>query len=117
MKKLIRKYIPILELINSLSEKEKKNFFKTSNIEIIRFLSDLLYNINSSNIFLEKETLLKLKKFKKDIKTISKKKTTLAQRRKILSKKGFFHGAISPLIKELIILVRNNEQLQKNVPS
>ena len=50
MKKIIKKYIPVLEFINSLSEGEKKKSFKNSNLEITKFLSDLLYNLNASNI-------------------------------------------------------------------
>ena len=109
MKKIIKKYIPVLEFINSLSEGEKKKFFKNSNLEIIKFLSDLLYNLNASNIQFDNEILLKLKKYRKDIQTIAKKKTSLKERRKIFSKKGFFEGVISPLIQDLIKLVTHNE--------
>ena len=102
MKKIIRKFIPVIELTNSLTEKERQNYLKTANINLIKFLSDLFFNINSGTFKLERDILLKLKKYKKEIKLLSKRKTSLTARRKILSKKGFFDATILPLIPELI---------------
>ena len=105
MKKIIRKFIPIIELANSLTEKERKNYIKTANIDFIKFLSELFYNINLGSFKLERDILLKLKKYNKEIKLLSKKRTSLAARRKILSKRGFFEATISLLIPELIKIV------------
>ena len=106
MKTKIRNFIPLLEMLQALSAKERNAYIKSSDNQLVKFLSDLLYNINRGGISIDSDTINKLKVYKKDIKTISRKKTALKNRKKILQKKGFYQAVIGQLIPILIEIVK-----------
>ena len=89
MKTKIRNFIPLLEMLQALSAKERNAYIKSSDNQLVKFLSDLLYNINRGGISIDSDTINKLKVYKKDIKTISRKKTALKNRKKYYKKKVF----------------------------
>ena len=105
MKNQIRQFLPILEFINKLPPKEKRSYICSAPIPLIKFISDLCFNVLLGNLPLENRLLKKLKPFKKHIENISVKKISLKSRRKILQKKRFFSGVITPLIPILLNLI------------
>ena len=101
-KEELRRYSPLLEFMNGLSEKERHKYIIQAPKPFIIFLCDLCYNILLGNLNLSHKTLLKLKPKKTLIEHLCNKGISLKQRRKILEKKNFFSDIISPIIPELL---------------
>ena len=106
MRQKIKKFIPVLELIQNLEEQNRRVYLKSAKVDIIKFISELLYNVNIGTLPISPEVLNKLRPFKTLIKKICKKKISLKERKKILSKPSFYSNVISPLIPFLIELTK-----------
>ena len=105
MKTQIRQFLPILEFIDKLPPKERRSYIRSIPIPLIKFISDLCFNILLGNLPLEDKILKQLKPFKRQIENIAAKKISLKNRKKILQKQSFFGGVISPLIPILLDLI------------
>ena len=94
----IKKIIPVLEYINSLSEKKKKSFFSSSHPELILALSELCANINSGGIPVPSQTLKKLRPYKKKILFLSDKKPNLKKRQATIQTGGWLSSFLSTIL-------------------
>ena len=105
MKNKLRQFLPILEFIDALPPKERQLYISSAPTPLIKFISDLCFNVRIGNLPVENKILKKLKPFKKQIEKISAKKVSLKSRKNILQNKHFFSGVISPLIPILLNLI------------
>lgn len=108
MRKTIKVFIPILELLSNLDAKQRTLYLKSSKQNFVKFLSDLIYNLNSGVFEVSDEIIAKLKPYRKNIQKLSQKGLTLTERKKILSSPKFFTNVIAVLVPELIKLVRQD---------
>ena len=98
----VRKHMPILEYINSMNEKERKHFLKGANIELLKTLSEICLNLLAGTIKIPPSELQKLKRFKKEIITLSEKRHSLKKRVKICQKGGFIGSLLALAIPSIV---------------
>ena len=115
MKKQIKPFIPLMELLKSLPSKDCTAYLKNSNSSFIKFLSNLCYNVVLNNLNLPRSLLLELKPYRKVIESLGDKKLSLTARRRILSRPRVFERVFVPLINPLLTLLTGHE-LSDNVP-
>ena len=104
MRQTIKKFIPLLEMLQHLDEKNRRQYLKSAKNDLIKFLSEIVYNLNIGSLI--PPSLDKFRPFKKNIQRLSNRSISLAQRKKILSSSNFFSNVISPLIPILIELIQ-----------
>ena len=105
MRKKIRHFIPTLELLSSLTPKESAAYLKNGKPDIIKFITDILYNVNCGTLKVDSSILFALKPHKKIIQRLCQKKLSLNERRKIISKLNFFSTIVAPIVPILVALV------------
>ena len=105
MKNKLKQFLPILEFIDRLSPQERKLYIRSAPTPLIKFVSDLCFNVLLGNIPVENKLLKKLNPFRKQIEQIAAKNISLKKRKKIFEKKRFFTGVICPLIPILLNLM------------
>ena len=99
----MKHHIGVLEYIRDLTEKERKNFVKTAGSELLKTISEICLNLLQGNISISPNDVKKLKKYKNQIITLSKKQHNLTKRRNICSQKGGFIGTLIATLLPTII--------------
>ena len=62
MRQTIKKFIPLLEMLQHLDEKNRRQYLKSAKNDLIKFLSEIVYNLNIGSLIppsLDKLGLLK----------------------------------------------------------
>lgn len=108
MRKTIKKFIPLLELLCNLEAKQRKTYLKTAKPDLLKFLSDIVHNFHSGVLKVSDEIVEKLRPYRNSIKKLTQKKLSLTGRKKILLSPQFFPKVIAILTPELIKLVNND---------
>lgn len=93
----LQKHIPILEYIRELSPKHQKSFLSTASKPLLHCLSGICLNLIKRQIPLSPSEIQKLRKYEKEIKSLSEKRHSLAKRKKILASGGFVNALLSLL--------------------
>ena len=93
----------MLEYLDSLNSKARQNFVKKANVNVIKLLVDVLFNVNIGSIPLDPSVVDKLRKYSRQIKSITTVKKSLAQRRRELISKDLFFLRIFPLLLPALI--------------
>ena len=108
-----------METLNNLSPKERNKYLKKAPIVLVKFLSDLCYNVVLDNLNLPRDLLLSLKPYRKTIESLAKKKVSMKTRRQLIAKKGTYKNIFATLIDPLISLTTSNHDLgiSKNASS
>lgn len=104
----LKRYLPCLEWLKSLSEVKQSQYLQKSPVDLIKFLCDTLYNVSLGIFNVGPSVIAQLKPYKKLISKICEKKRSLKQRRNLISRKGNYSKIISPLIENLIDLSHND---------
>ena len=99
--KQLQKHIPILEYIRTLSPKDQRVFINTASKPLLHCLSGLCLNLVKRQIPLTNSEIKKLKKYEKEIKTLSERRHSLSKRKKILASGGFI-SALMTLLPTLV---------------
>ena len=102
MNQTLKKFIPAIELLKNLPAKDRTQYLKSANPKLVKFLSDICYNILLNNLKLTPDLLKILKPHRAVIEVLGKKGLSLAGRRKILGRKNLFDNIFTPLIPLLI---------------
>ena len=102
MTNAVKSFIPVLELLKNLSLREKTHYLKTANPKLVKFLSDICYNILLNTLKPSEELLRTLKPNRSVIEKLGKRGLSLKERRKILARKNLFDKIFVPLIPCLI---------------
>lgn len=93
----LKKHIPVLEWLKSLSTKEQVLIIKNSNRALLEVLSAIALNLIKKNIPLSPRDIVNLRKHEHSIMKLSQRKHSLGTRRKILQKGGFLSSLLSIL--------------------
>lgn len=105
MNDLIREYLPVIEYLASLTEIERVAHMKHLEPSCVRFLIDLVLNVECGKCYVPPEIVEKLRKSKRKIRSLVKKNKSFTKRKKELSCKGIFADIYVPLIPVLRSLV------------
>ena len=97
----IKRLLHLIEFLNGFKEKTRRKYLQAAPTAVIKFLTDLCYNVLLGNIKLDLKVLSKLKLQRRLIESLCKKKISLKKRKKILMKKKFFSDVIAPIIPTL----------------
>ena len=98
-----------MEMLNTLSPKECSIYLSKASSNLIKFLSELSYNVVLGNLDLSYSLLLSLKPYRKFIEELAQKKISLKRRRQILSKLNLYKNVFGQLIDSLIDLTSSSE--------
>ena len=99
----VKHHVGVLEYIRDLNEKERSQFVKGCNSELLKTLSELCLNLLKGNICISPNDLKKLRKYKQEIITLSEKRHSLKKRRIVCSQKGGFIGTLISTILPTVI--------------
>jgi len=92
----------LLKMLHKASPKLRKALLADLPPEIVQLLSECALNILKGTITLSKYHKDKLKKYRKSLHTLSKKKTSLAKKKKIIQKGGFLPAILGGVLPALI---------------
>ena len=107
-KKLLTAYLPLLKHMAKCRRKDCENIVKGLSNEVIRVICQIAVNVMNKNIPIKTPSALaKLSRYKTQLKAVTKPKSTLPQKRKVLEQDGGFLGtllgvALPPLISGLV---------------
>lgn len=98
MKSNLKSFLPLCELILSLSQEERISYLKNISQPFIKFLTYLVYNLLLGSFEISPDEISKLKKYQKNLETLVNKKTSMKIRKKIWGKKNFFVTVIEIIL-------------------
>ena len=101
MKRVIN-HMPILQYLRTLKPPEQKNLILNAPKELILTLSEICLNLIQRNIVLSSSQILKLRKFEKVIVSLSEKKHSLANRKRLIRGGGFLKNLLDSTVPPLI---------------
>ena len=101
MSERVKRLLPILKRINKLGDKAKRQYVKKCNKEFVDCVSECAKNILRGNIPLTSNQTTKLRRNKKNLRSLATKKTSLKKERQILEKGGFL-AALLPAVLSLL---------------
>jgi hypothetical protein len=97
----VRKNRQFLEYLAKCSPSQRKPIIKSATTEEVNTVCECLLNVYNKNIPLSKNSIAKLRPYKKVIKSLlSKKPKSLKQKKTLLTQRG---GAILPLILSAVL--------------
>ena len=99
----VEKHFGVLEYLKDLSSSEQKKFIAGASCELLKTISEICLNLLKGTIELKPGDLNKLKKYKTQIVSLSKRKPSTKQRRQICMQKGGFIGSLLSLVVPSII--------------
>lgn len=99
--KLAIKYLPLLKRLSKLSTKRRKEVLKAAPKEFIKAVSEGSFNILKGNVPLTKEKIRKLKRQKRNLKSLASKKTSVRVKKNLLQRGGFL-GTLAAVLVPLI---------------
>lgn len=114
----------ILEALQKLSKKQRKEVLKNITLDQLKFLVEISYNLLKNNIKIDDITREKVKKNKKYLQNLRKlacKNTSLTEKKKIIISGGFLplllstlaSTALSTLIEKIFEKKSNDEKSQR----
>ena len=72
------------------------------NVNLVKSLCECAHNILKGNVPLKKSQKGRLRRYKKDLRTLVQRNTSLHERKRILQKGGFVGALLAPLAKSLL---------------
>ena len=88
--KRVTDHFGVLEYLKSLNNKDQKSFIQGASPELLKTISEICLNLIKGSIEISKEDINKLRKYKKQILTLSEKKHSIKTRKKLCSQRGGF---------------------------
>jgi len=101
MSERLKRLQPILKRINKLGDKAKRQYVKKCNKEFVDCVSECAKNILRGNVPLTSNQTTKLRRNKKNLRSLATKKTSLKKKRQILPKGGFLAALLPPVLSLL----------------
>ena len=97
----MRNFLPLLKRINKLGNREKNQYAKRSNKEILDCISECAKNILRGNVQLSAKQKTALRRNRQNLRRLSIKKTSLKKKRQIIQKGGFLGAILAPVLATL----------------
>ena len=83
----VRDHFGVLEYLKGLNKSEQKKFIQNSNIDFLKTISEICLNLCKGHIYLSPADLNKLRKYKSQIISLSKKSQASSRERSSVHKK------------------------------
>ena len=104
----MKRYLPVLKRIRRMGEKAKRQYVRKCDKEFVNCVSECAKNVIKGNVPLNKRQMTNLRRKRNDLRTLSKKKTSLRTKRKIIQKGGFLTALLPPVLAVLGSLLLQN---------
>lgn len=101
----IRKQLPLLKKLCKCNKKAKKQLLLEGGKSLQLCLRECALNVIRGNVPLSKHQFKKLQKFKKYLRQLSQKKTSLKRRLHIEQRGGFLSSLLLPILGSVIAQV------------
>ena len=108
MSELTRKYLPVLKRIRKMGDKARKEYIRKCDRKFVDCVSECAKNVIKGNVPLSDRQMTGLRRKRQDLRALSKKKTSLRAKRKILQKGGFLTALLPPVLGILGSLLMQN---------
>ena len=109
MKRVVA-HIGILQYLRTLTSREQKDLILNAPKQLLFTLSEIALNIIARNISLTSAQIAKLRKFEKQILSISEKKISLAKRKQILRGGSFLKNFLDGTLPSLILALAQRKR-------
>jgi len=97
----MKKFLPLLNRISKLENKEKRQYAKHCNKEFLDCISECAKNILRGNVQLSSKQKTALRRNRQSLRRLSIKKTSLKKKRHIIQKGVFLGAIIVPILVTL----------------
>ena len=104
----MKTYLPVLKRIRRMGEKAKRQYVRKCDTEFVNCVSECAKNLIKGNVPLNNRQMTNLRRKRNDLRTLSKKKTSLRTKRKIIQKGGFLTALLPPVLAVLGSLLFQN---------
>jgi len=108
MSELTRKYLPVLKRIRKMGDKARKEYVRKCDRKFVDCISECAKNVIKGNVPLSERQMTRLRHKRQDLRALSKKKTSVRAKRKILQKGGFLTALLPPVLGVLGSLLMQN---------
>ena len=101
----LKRHVELLEYLRNGKKKVVRAIINEADGDIINILCECAHNTLLGNVPVSKAQFCKLKRFKKHLRTLTRKQTSLKKKKKILQTGGFLPallGAALPIITNLV---------------
>ena len=103
----VKRYLPVLKRIRKLGNKARREFIRKCDKDFIDCVSECARNLLKGNVPLTKRQKTNLRRKRQDLRVLSKKKTSMRAKRKIVQKGGFLSPLLPPVLSVLTSLFSN----------
>jgi len=103
----VKRYLPVLKRIRKLGNKARREFIRKCDKDFIDCVSECARNLLKGNVPLTKRQMTNLRRKRQDLRALSKKKTSMRAKRKIVQKGGFLSALMPPVLSVLTSLFSN----------
>ena len=100
--KRVTHHFGVLEYLKDLNKKEQKKFIQNASHDFLITISEICLNLLKGNIELPPSDLDRLRKYKSQIVTLSKRKSSTKQRRTVCQSGGFLSSLISVALPAIV---------------
>ena len=102
MSQTLKKFTPYLRVLQKSSPKVRKALMKKHcSPEFIKCICECSKNVLVGNVALSPEHKRRLKRYKRSLRKLALKKTSLATKKKIVQSGGFLGALLGPIVKVL----------------
>jgi len=108
MSELTKKYMPVLKRIRKMGDRAKREYVRKCDKKFLDCISECAKNVIKGNVPLTDPQMTRLRRKRQDLRALSKKKTPLRTKRKILQKGGFLTALLPPVLAVLGSLLLQN---------
>ena len=105
MSQLTRKYLSTLKRIWKIGDKARREYVRKCDRNFMDCISECAKNVIKGNVPLSSRQMTQLRRKRYDLRALSKKKTSLRAKRKILQKGGFLTALLPPILSVLASLL------------
>ena len=104
----VKKYLPVLKRIRRMGDRARREYVRKCDTEFINCVSECAKNVIKGNVPLSDRQMTNLRRKRYDLRALSKRKTSLQTKRKILQKGGFLSALLPPVLSVLGSLLLQN---------
>ena len=108
MSQLTKRYLPTLKRTRKMGDRAKQEFVRKCDKQFLDCMSECAKNVIKGNVPLTSRQMINLRRKKNDLRALSKRKTSLRAKRKILQKGGFLSAILPPILSVLGSLLLQN---------
>lgn len=105
MSEVVMRYLPILELLSQVNKNSRLKILKGADFALIKSIVECVYNVLEGNVELKPHEKRSLKKYKNELREISKPGRNYALKKKVIIQTGggFLPALLIPIVTSLII--------------